>query len=300
MVAGELQLISEVILERWSDPPSETELIKCDNAVQAIRRALAPYAAFGLRSTKVFAQGAYRNRTNVRRDSDIDVYALCSDSFFYDLPAGTNPVTWGLSPVKYAYAQFKDDLGSALMSFFTDGHVARGNKTFDIKEKLYRISAVVVPCFAYLDFTASDVPAEGIAFLSDEGQRIVNWPEQNYTNGAIKDEATNLRFKGVVRILKRLSCQMALDNVSEVAPIPSFLIECLLYNVPNHAFQADTYTGAIRESLRFIYDGTRSAQSCVLWTEVNGRKQLFSSDQAWTYKQVNTFIVGAWFYLGLM
>ena len=55
-----------------------------------------------------------------------------------------------------------------------------------------------------------------------------------------KNDATGRRFKAVVRILKRLRNEMV-DNGHKVAgPIPSYLIECLIWNVPNEGFGHDT------------------------------------------------------------
>jgi len=201
-------LISEQTLQVWSNAPSETEQTKCDNAVSVIRKALGSDTSLGRRTIRVFAQGSYCNRTNVRQDSDVDVCGLCSDTLFYDIPAGTNPASFGLSPADYVYSRFKDDVSAALTSFFPRGHIVRGNKAFDIKENTYRIAADVVPCFLFKDFTSDGAATDGVAFLSDSGQRIVNWPEQNYANGVAKNAATRTRFKGVVRIIKRLRYQM--------------------------------------------------------------------------------------------
>ena len=71
---------------------------------------------------------------------------------FYDIPLGTQPANFGLSPAQYIYPRFKDDVFAALNAYFKPGHVVRGNKALDIKENTYRISADVVPCFVFKDF----------------------------------------------------------------------------------------------------------------------------------------------------
>ena len=60
----------------WGQPPSQTERDKCENAERAVRKAIAESSALANRSISVFTQGSYANRTNVRQDSDVDIYVL--------------------------------------------------------------------------------------------------------------------------------------------------------------------------------------------------------------------------------
>ena len=116
-------------LKAWAKAPGQTEQTKCDNAVNAVKKAVAADTTLAKHNTRIFAQGSYRNRTNVREDSDVDVCVLCTDTFFYDLPQGTTTVEFGLTnPASYVYSQFKNDVDAALHSYFADGHVERGNK----------------------------------------------------------------------------------------------------------------------------------------------------------------------------
>lgn len=62
----------ESTFDQWAKPPGKTEQDRFENAVRAIRDALE--ADDKLRPvTKVYLQGSYRNRVNVRQDSDIDL-----------------------------------------------------------------------------------------------------------------------------------------------------------------------------------------------------------------------------------
>jgi hypothetical protein len=292
-------LVSEDSLQFWATAPSDTEIAKCDNAVAAVRKAIDAHPPLANRNVRVFAQGSYCNRTNVREDSDVDVCVLCSDTFFYELPAGTLPQQFNLSvPAAYRYAQFKNDVGDALKSYFAKGHVTRGRKAFDIKENTYRIAADAVACFVYKNF-GDNPPLEGVAFVPDgpNALRIVNWPDQNYQNGVAKNTATGRRFKDVARILKRVCYRMKDGNIAAVNCVPSFLLECLAYNVPNATLRLDTYRETVSESLRFLYQGTQNPLLCAGWMEVNERKALFEAGQAWTPTQVSEFVVSAWQHL---
>jgi Second Messenger Oligonucleotide or Dinucleotide Synthetase domain len=137
-------------LKSWAKAPGQTEQETCDKAVSAVRKAINTTETLSKHTIKVFAQGSYCNRTNVREDSDVDVCVCCSDSLMCDYPEGMKNTDFGLSsPADYSYSTFKNDVGSALTSYFKNGHVTRGNKAFDIKENTYRIAADVVPCFEH-------------------------------------------------------------------------------------------------------------------------------------------------------
>jgi hypothetical protein len=289
----------EDIFQSWGRPPGQTEQEKCDNAVRAVRKAIDASTALDGRSVAVFAQGSYRNRTNVRADSDVDVCVLCSDSMFFDLPEGKTAADFGIvMPAEYLYGQFKDDVGSALASYFGKGAITRGNKAFDIHENTYRVDADVVACFEYLRYQDDGVHPTGTAFLPDQGARIINWPEQNYQSGVSKNDATGRRFKSVVRILKRLRNAMEEKNMTEAKPISSFLVECLVWNVPNEGFGHDTHTADVRWALAHLFNNTRSCDDCKEWGEINELKYLFRSVQPWTMEQAHSFVSAAWDYLG--
>lgn len=292
----------EDTLRSWAKAPGQTEEAKCDNAVRAIRKAIDASPVLNKRSIRVFAQGSYCNRTNVRADSDVDVCVLCSDTFFYDLPNDQATASdFDITPASYHYSQFKNELQSALTSYFGKDGVTRGNKAFDIHPNSYRVDADAVPCFEYRRYDTDDgTHLTGTAFDPDNGVRVVNWPEQNYENGVAKNKATGGRFKDVVRILKRLRNHMAdEEEIPEASPIPSFLIECLVWNVPNTDFGHYTYRLDVREALASLFNNTLSYEKCSEWGEVNELKYLFRGPKAWTWQQAHAFTSAAWNYLEL-
>lgn len=286
-------------LKSWAKAPGVTEQTTCDNAVTAVRKAIGASAALSKHNINVFAQGSYRNRTNVREDSDVDVCVLCTDTLMSDFPEGMQASDFGLtSPADYGYSAFKNDVGSALTTYFKNGRVTRGNKAFDIRENTYRIAADAVPCFEHRRYRKDGTWITGTAFLPDSGTRIVNWPEQNYDNGVAKNKASGGRFKDVVRILKRLRYRMIDDKIAAATPAASFLIECLVWNAPNFAFGNDTYTADVREALVHLFNNTIKFEDCREWGEVNELKYLFQGTHPWTLGQAHAFLSAAWDYLG--
>jgi len=92
---------------------------------------------------------------------------------------------------------------------------------------------------------------------------------------------------------------MEADNVAAAQNIPSYLIECLVYNAPNRFFGHDEYVRDVREVLAYLFNNTMNDENCKEWVEVNELKYLFNWWQPWTRQQAFNFISAAWDYLGL-
>jgi len=109
----------------WAQSPSESETKRAENAEQMVRNAIRASSKLAARNIKVFAQGSYRNRTNIRQESDVDIGVLCDDTFFYELPSGTTRESHGITQATYFYTQFKNEVGEALIDYFGVGAVTR-------------------------------------------------------------------------------------------------------------------------------------------------------------------------------
>lgn len=285
---------------QWAKPPGSTEQQRCENAIKAIRKAIRESEKLKNRRLKVFPQGSYRNRVNVRQDSDVDVGVLCDESFFYRYPPGTTREAFGNKPATYRYSQFKDALEEALVGYFGREAVRRGNKAFDIGENSYRVEADVAPFFEYRHYRESGTYCAGVALRSDHGEVVHNYPERllddwsntplHYEHGVSKNDATARAFKGSVRILKKLRNRLADEGIPAASSIPGFLIECLAWNAPNQCYEHATWEGRIDQVLRSLASGIRSSGDCREWTEVNGLKFLFHATQPWTKDQAADFI----------
>ena len=287
----------EDVFREWAKPPSTTEDDRCANAESVVRNAIRGYADFANRTVEVFAQGSYRNGTNVRTESDVDVCVRCMDVFFTEYPPGYTNASFGNSDSTYTYSQFKTDVGKALVNYLGASAVSRGKKAFDLHENTYRVDADVVPTLEHRRYSVDNGKhsyLSGTELHPDDGGRIINWPHQNYENGTAKNRATGTRFKKLVRVLKRLRYEMLAAKIAAATPIPSYLIECLVWNTPNAAFAAADYAGNLRAILAHLYQSTSTDDGCSEWGEVNELKYLFRPAQPWTRAQVNGFILAAW------
>lgn len=290
----------ETIYEGWSQPPGKTEQERCERAVNSIKDAINKDSALSSRNMSTFAQGSYRNRTNVRKDSDVDVCVLCHDVIMLDYSNGLTFEDIGLTAATYKFAAYKNEVGTALVNKFGYENVERGNKAFDINENTYRVDADAAPCFRYRHYYMIEHAIhyhEGTALIADnDGQRYTNYPEQQYDNGVAKNTQTARRYKKLVRILKKLRYTMEDSNIDSAKEIPSYLVECLVWNAPNDLFIRDNLTECVDGIIAFLWDGTKDQESCEKWTEENNIKFLFHPSQPWSHTGCHKFLEDAWSY----
>lgn len=295
----------ESIFQTWAGPSSDTETTKCENAERMIKDAIRASDELSTRDVRVFAQGSYRNNTNVKRQSDVDI-CVCNMSVFFSnfsMAKGFDRDDVGLSDSDYTFMQFRSEVEAALVAKFGRAAVTRGNKAFDVHENSYRVDSDVVAAFEHRRYTSQTYDGSyshlsGIEFRPDNGGAIRNWPEQHYENGVAKNEQTGRRFKKIVRILKRLRNEMADAGVQEADPIPSFLIECLVWNVPNEGFGHTTLTADVRYALARTFNATLKDEDSHEWDEMSELKYLFRESQPWTREQAHAFLREAWKYVG--
>lgn len=288
----------EDVFASWAKPPGKTEQDRCENAEKAIRNSIAASDKLNRRNIKVFAHGSYRNNTNVREDSDVDIGIVCYDTIFMTLPEGYTREYFGIDPATYQYEQFKNDVGEALIAYFGKSSILRGNKAYDIHENSYRVDADIAPFFEHRRYSADKSHLSGVELQPDNGGRVINWPEQHYQNAVGKNTETNRRFKALVRILKSLYNEMLDKNIPAAKPIIGFLIECLVWNVPNDNIGYATYKSDVRNCLAFLFNNTMRDEQCHEWGEVSELKYLFRDSQRWTRQQAHSFISAAWDYIG--
>lgn len=292
----------ESVFLAWSKGPSDTEQAKAENAERQIKEAIHASEKLKNRNIRVFTQGSYRNRVNVRQSSDVDIGVVCFDAYFSEYKDDNvrAQLAKSFTPATYQYATFKQELEEALVTRFGRSSVTRGSKAFDIKANSYRVDADVVAFFEHRRYTSATNYHSGVEMIPDNltPPRIRNWPEQHYTNGVDKNNQTSRKFKRTVRILKSLADEMSLKGYTSAKDVQSFLIECLVFNAHNDCFNYSTFKEIVRAVLATLYNNTRDDSTCNEWGEVNELKYLFRSSQPWTRQKANQFSNDAWNYIG--
>jgi len=296
----------EDTFKSWAQGPSQTEQEKCERAESLITGIIRRDPRLSQLPIRVFTQGSYSARTNVRLDSDVDICVCLQQTFFYDLTfsPSKNPADHGIGPASIHYPEFKNLVGAALIRELGQAGVTRGNKAFDVHANTYRIDADVVAAFEHhrylgiADYNGNAPHELGTEFHPDNGGQVINWPDHNRQNGIAKNDRTGRKYKRVIRILKRLRNAMQAEGISAAQGVASFLIESLVWNVADPHFRSESYAAIIRSVLAEAFNGTLTVESCSAWVEVNERKYLFHPTQPWTREQAHSFLAAAWDYLG--
>jgi tRNA nucleotidyltransferase (CCA-adding enzyme) len=295
----------EASLSVWAEGPGKTEQEKCDRAEHAVKTAIANYPGLKGWDLTVRAHGSYRVNTSITQESDVDIYVrLDQPTFFPEYPTGKTGADFGIVDGTVDYADFRNRVGMALNSRLGERSVTFGGKAFDVHENTYRVDADVIAVFPYRWYTdnfnrdGSHHFHEGIAFRTGSDTRIYSFPDQTYDNGVEKNNATGRRYKRAIRILKNLRTYMDEKyNVAEAKGIASYLIECLVWNVPNENFRNGPYWEDIHRVLVFLRAQTASIDNCREWGEVNELRYLWHSSQLWTLRQAHAFVNAAWTFL---
>ncbi|RZL46132.1 MAG: nucleotidyltransferase [Pedobacter sp.] len=288
--------ITEQQLINWSKPVSTSEDQKCENAITQITAALK--AKFGGKIS-IFLQGSYRNNTNVRLNSDVDIVMRYNDAFYPDLQrlSGADKATYNSQRTSagYNFDELKADTQAALEAVFNTD-VERKNKCIQVNGNTYRITADVIPCFVLKRFkTLQTIEAEGIKFYSDDNDEIISFPNQHYNNGTEKTEQTHRLYKRMVRILKTINNRLIENGTISDKLVSSFFIECLVYNVLNGNFISGNYTQTLKNVISKIYEDMNSNTN---YTEVNELLWLFGNKNPRTRQNAIDFMQLCWNYMG--
>lgn len=284
----------------WAKPPSETEEEKCRNAVYRITEAVRK--KFGS-NVSILLQGSYKNRTNVRKDSDVDIVVRHDSYYFYDLGKLTpeEKATYEASstPASYTFSQFKNDMQAILVEEFGQNEIERKNKCIRVKGSSYRVNADIVPCYEYQRFASpTRIEAIGVGLMPDNGWRIHSFPEQHYDNGVQKNKDTDGSYKDIVRIIKNARNALVDSQIITADAMPSFLLECVVWNTHEMHFKHSTYQDMTSAVIAKIWNDMGDFEQHNNYAEVSDLKWLFRGDKKWTPLQVKTFLENAWGYFG--
>ena len=242
--------IPESQLSKWSDHGPQDASKRTH---ETIRKVLSEYSWPQGVTYDFYLQGSYRNDTNLRGDSDVDVVLELQSAFHHNADSLSS---WerdllkpSFSPSAYTWDDFRRDTLKALESGFGKKYVGQGNKSIKVKAGPQRLAADVVVCLTYRNYTSYYSYMEGITFYALQDKRwIINYPKKHYENGAAKSRYTWDRYKRTVRMFKNARNHLESEGLIGADLAPSYFVECLVYNAPDGAFKhgfQDTYCAVI-------------------------------------------------------
>ena len=256
---------------------------------EAIRQVLDAYQWPSGMARKFYLQGSYRNDTNIRGDSDVDVVLELTSSCEIDASTISQyeqeMLEASLRPAAHSWNDFRRETLKALEEGFGSKMVGQGNKSIKLKADLPRLAADVVVCMTHRRYSSYQSYVEGITFLALRDKCwIVNYPKEHSSNGAGKSARTWDRYKRTVRMFKNArNCLQSFGSIrSNLAP--SYFVECLLFNAPDWAYQA-----SFQETYRSIVNWMAQSRFDEFVCQ-NGRQRLFGpSSEQWSIADARSF-----------
>jgi len=270
--------IPESTLSQWSHHRSAKA---SKQAHTSVRDALAAYKGLSEFKPDIFLQGSYKNGTNLRRDSDVDVVVRLPYQLKPRLVVLAGQGLQGDADHEAARERWRSFRRLALRAMKARfGDAAKsGRKTIKLAKGELHADADLVVTLSYRN---------GIGFyLPDERRWVVSYPQQHHERGAEKEEATGRRFKRTIRMFKAARNRLVEKGTLTKDDAPSYFIECLLHNVPNHLFKqkrAATYTGI----LAWLKTAKLKGLKCQ-----NGKVALFGKGrEQWTVDKARLLVSG--------
>lgn len=238
-------------LDTWSHPGATVTSASAYASIQyALQKAGSPLANRGI---EIFLQGSYANSTNIFGDSDIDVVVLYGNTFGKDLSSLTTTQQQlheqTYETATYRWENLKADVFSALRSHYGANSVVAGNKAISVRTPSGTRPADVIPAIQFRRYSRfisrDDLLAHwGIQFFDSSGNAIVNYPKYHIDRGEQKNSAarTEGQYKPTVRVFKNLRNCLIERNMLADGIVPSYFLECALYNVPDAMFRVPLAT----------------------------------------------------------
>lgn len=285
--------IPESQLETWS---GQGAITTSKETHEKIRNVLQSSLVLTGKSYETYLQGSYKNSTNIRGDSDVDIVVQLNSTFYEDLSnlneSEKQMHNSQFSPATYNWNNFKSDIVSILESHFGKKYVIVGNKSIKVLSSNGRLPADVVPCAQYRRYKRytglynSLDYIEGMCFwTTNEDRFIINYPKVHYENSVIKNRNTNQMYKPMIRIFKNARTYMDARNLFDKSLAPGYFIEGLIYNVMNNNFKT-TYNQSMYEILNWLCNADFSEFVCQ-----NEQTWLFgTSEEQWVHENANKFL----------
>ena len=217
----------------------------------------------------IYLQGSYRNSTSIDGSGDVDIVVECNgyyeNSFDY----------------RHDLRNLRDDLFNAIQGFH-NFRFEKGSKTIKYPGSNIYSPADIVPCIPY-----KCSQGWGMSIYDHRNHRVIhNFPKQHIQNGIDKNKKTNQSFKKIVRVFKNARDYLVDHYKIREGLAPSYFIECMVYNVPDHLF-VDDVPVAFKGALGWL---NRNFIEAIGFRCQNGITQLFDLNTGWDYTNFNKFL----------
>ena len=291
--------IPEDRLESWTRQGS---IVASKATHEAVRNALKASSDLSGRNYDIYLQGSYKNSTNIRGDSDVDIVAQINDVFYSNkkiLPGDqlqAHREAYG--PATYKLEHFREHVIKALRSYFGSHLITEGNKAIKVARASNRLPADVIACAQYRNYSHFHSMwnyrmVEGITFFTKGGRQIINYPKPHYDNGVLKNRGCLSRYKAGVRMFKNARNEAISRGWIPPSEVPSYFLECFAYNAHNSCYSL-LWQDVYRSVLNNLKNGNYSEYMCQnevirlfgtgddQWNTVSADRLIIALETLWT------------------
>ncbi len=197
---------------------------------------------------EIYLQGSVANCTNIWADGDIDIIFQFNSTFCYEYEY--RPSIYN-NPSDYTQRQLRQDIKNTL---------DEQSISYEERNKCIKLflgydewqDVDLVPCFQYRKHYGPEIDQydEGIAIETLNGDLIINYPKQHKENGEQKNKRSH--YKSMVRIFKNIRNKLVEENIIDEDLAPSYFIECLVYNIWDSEFNANSFRSALCNCLNWL------------------------------------------------
>lgn len=284
--------LSDYQIAHWS---ARGDPIRAWFSYEMIRESLAAARLDGM-SYVVYPQGSYANKTNIAADSDVDIVIALRSAFYpnkdglsereieeYSTHYQKSELTWH---------NFREAVVSVLRSNYL---IQERTKCIKVRSNLIRLPADVLIALDYRHYTSfpslfEQTFIEGVQFYTSDNTKIINYPKSHIRACARKNNHVAGRYRCIVRVAKNARNSVIADDKTQIGAgaAPSYFLESLLWNVPDHCYRHDL-PKAYREVVRWLYENFEDLKSKDF---PNGMVKLFgeAQDAVWRKSEAQTII----------
>lgn len=276
-------------LNTWSNQGAQ---ITAKNTHQSIRTAIP---SIGASTREIFLQGSYKNNTNIRGDSDVDVVVSLTSTYYRDISELSERekrlYLKAKTDATYDWSEFRKDILSSLRNAYGANRITEGKKSIKIAASSNTVNAdVVVSCLfrKYHKFESQTNQSftEGIIFWTiPDKKQVISYPKIHSDRLVNKNQQTGSWYKPTVRIFKNARTYMENNSLIQPNLVPSYFLESLIYNIPNSYF-SNNHQSNFPNILRWLRQNDLSGCMCP-----DGMKRIFGNeDGQWKLNSANYFI----------
>lgn len=259
----------------WDNAQNNSEIQQRNNTIGEIKRCLNMDSNL-LRiknqgNLEYSVRGSISKGNDTTLSSDLDLHVIFSNN--------------------YELSDCKDYVYKILRNHFGSSNVIKNRITFSLLANINRIKADILVGVREDD--------KKINALNSSGEVVPFYPDIDESNVARINSEYRNNYSKLVRTYKGLKHEMENNNYLSCNKVPSFIIECLLYNCKESLYDIDNYESEVGNESKYR-KMFMDLKACIFsaqlasydlgkeYLEINGRKVLFRSETIWN--NIRTFL----------